>query len=360
MKMKYLPILLILLTACAGNPPPTGTGGYDPNALAWSLAGTSTAVSASINSTGTAVAASINSTAVAANATQAAIFARSTAIAQSTAIQSTAIAQATQAQGTAVAAATSTEQAQLDSAQAIGQMTRDAIQADALKVEMAATATAIQARANADAARAERAASTAVFWQWFRWVLLGAFGLFCLTFIPVLGRLIYYRWLPDDTAVIDGNGNILAIHRNYQLPARTPALIIDQPRQPPIPPAERVYVVTIPAVNGMPEVEIATPEPRNFREWLADVLDEESRVQFSQNEAKTRGWDDGLFWGMVKELKKAGWLQAKPDGNGVYRLNDAGKKRAKNWLGIGNNHHSPTGNGNGRQTVIEGKPVSVH
>lgn len=257
MKIQYLIFpLILILASCANNPPPA-TGGIDPN-MAQIIA----------QATVDAAATNVSSTAVAANATQSAIFAHSTAQAQSTAIQSTAIAQATQAQGTAVAAATGTEKAQLDSAAAIGQMTRDAIAADALKVEMAATATAIQARANADAARAARAASTAVFWQWFRWVLLGAFGLGAFVFIPILGRLVYYRNLPTAPAYYDEDGNLRIYRRDYHA---LPSVTITQPREPREAP-QPIYAqrdkgysreTTLPAPS--------TTERQNINAWLVSV-----------------------------------------------------------------------------------------
>lgn len=342
----HLLLLFLALPACAE----TGTGGYAPPPEAAAYLA---------NGTATAAAISVTSTAVAVQSTQSANIAIATQQAQATAYQSTAVAQATSAQGTAVAAMTATEQHQLDSAAAIAMMTSDAIAADVMRMQATATAVAMQAVMTRQAAdemlHQERARNSAEFWYWFKWAVLAFIAFTLWQFIPKLAR----RLLPEDTAVEDGNGHIIAVRRDYHLLAIPPApILIEQPAAPEPAPGNRAYLITVDGGNGMGTVEIATPEPGNFRRWLTAVLDEASRVQFSQNEAHGRGWDDKLFFDMVHALKKIGWMMGKPDGNGVYRLSDAGRARAREWLGLRPySNHSPTANDNGRQTAIEGELV---
>lgn len=74
---------------------------------------------------------------------------------------------------------------------------------------------------------------------------------------------------------------------------------------------------------------IMQPEAGAFAKWARDVLNPHLRVQFSGNEALERGFD---LKNVLGELDRIGALQKNPDGNGVYRLTDSGKKLLEEWL----------------------------
>jgi hypothetical protein len=75
--------------------------------------------------------------------------------------------------------------------------------------------------------------------------------------------------------------------------------------------------------------EIRQPKAATFARWARDVLNDESRVQFSKNEARERGFD---IRNVLGELNRVGALEGQPDGNGTYRLSDNGKRLLKEWL----------------------------
>ncbi|MDE8535478.1 hypothetical protein PZC41_14315 [Staphylococcus aureus] len=84
--------------------------------------------------------------------------------------------------------------------------------------------------------------------------------------------------------------------------------------------------------NGRPNARIPQPEPGAFPRWLREVLEPSNRVQFSQNEARRRGYTESDFIMLQSELKRVGWLQANPDRNGVHRMTSDGERRAREWL----------------------------
>jgi len=310
-KLFFL-LTLILLIGCADAGYNGIPSSQEPNAAAWSAAGT-----------GTASAYAVTAQAAQANATRQAISAASTSQAE---------------QATAERQAVLNVTATVDTAYGLvsAELTRD-YGAMLLEREHAvSTATAVSINNDIDRNRSyvKRADDYAEFLYFFRYglggVFLFVFGYAGFLIVKTIYISVYYRVLPEDAAIEDENGHIIGLHGNYKpveraqpIPEAAPEPVVDDP-----------FLITIDGTGyGMHLAEFATPGPGEFRNWLEAVIMVGNRVEFSENEARRRGWPLQMFNVMRHNLQRLGWMGQHPDGNGVYRLNRVGVQRAKGWLG---------------------------
>jgi hypothetical protein len=249
-------LIALLLTACDA----PGAGGYAPDAY-------------SANGTAAAFNAQETATAVSANSTRAAADYLAAVNGTATAVQVTATAAAI---GTAKAQITNAEAIViLEQAQIENERKRAGIEAtadhDDLKATKEAAAVALEIQRNIE--RANRAASTAVFWQWARWAGLIVLFIGSLVGIAVGAYFIYYRTLYEDTAVYDSNRNPVAFRSDYRtLPANTTTII--EQRQP----AARPQALYVDNANGHTTSKAGslpapdTSERLAINVWLMQVL----------------------------------------------------------------------------------------
>lgn len=306
-----IPLILIFLVACAD--PGVGGQPYDPNAAAWSAAATQTVASQQVTAT-----------------SQANIIA-----ATAGAAQVTAQAQATAVASAATAAPLATEAAELQSVAAIATATMAGILAAREQAASTATAVHIQAQIARDVYQAQKAQRVGEFWGYARVVFLVGAALMVWGAYKYVMPGVYARLVPSQDVVINGNGDVVALGRGYSAVQPPPAAVQEERAAPP-------SALGIPLDIRTPKgiIQIEQPRPGAFANWLRAVMDDENRIQFSQNMARDRGWSMDQFGVMRYELRQAGWLHD-IDGNGVYRMTDEGRRLARAWLGNGSTSPTP-------------------
>jgi hypothetical protein len=306
MKQISLALLLLLLTGC----PDTGTGGMP--------AANPGAAMVSANATGTAAALNVTGTAVSANSTINAAYYQATTSAQSTAVYAT-----------TAAMPTVTAQAELESVIAQGQAVENAIRADVLRAEATATAVHLQELMAWERAQTAKRAQSAQFWQWAKPIMLVLFSFAVYKFVMVASNAIGWRFTPQPEAVFDEAGNLVATAPGYRhVVSQNGNVTITQPAPPR---QTQTFEIDVRTARGI--ITLSQPGPASFRTWLREVLADGNRVQFSENESTRRGWSAEQYGHLIYELRQSFWLHD-IDGNGVYRMTDAGKAQAREWLGI--------------------------
>lgn len=107
--------------------------------------------------------------------------------------------------------------------------------------------------------------------------------------------------------------------------------VLDQDPEPepdPTPPTKDGYKVKIRTGRG--EVAFGQPMPGAFAIWLRDVLDPDRKLQFSQKQARDRGWTEGEFNTMIGALLVIDWLKGRR--NNAFSVNDQFRGEMNAWL----------------------------
>lgn len=76
---------------------------------------------------------------------------------------------------------------------------------------------------------------------------------------------------------------------------------------------------------------IVQPRPGAFASWLKDVLNPDTKITFSKNEAKRRDWEDWQYINLVAQLKGIGWLHETRLMNGAPDINTENTTEIREW-----------------------------
>lgn len=88
--------------------------------------------------------------------------------------------------------------------------------------------------------------------------------------------------------------------------------------------------IAIRTVRG--EATLIQPRPGAFSNWLKDVINPDTRITFSRNEAKRREWADWQYINLVAQLKSIGWLHPARLLNGAPDIDATYLNEMKEWL----------------------------
>lgn len=95
---------------------------------------------------------------------------------------------------------------------------------------------------------------------------------------------------------------------------------------------KRDCTVLLDLKNGLPSVTLWQPRPGSFTTWSRQVASENTKVQFSENQANMRKWPLDRYHEMVAQLKIVGLLHSHDMHNGAPVVTDEGKVKLKEWL----------------------------
>ncbi len=88
--------------------------------------------------------------------------------------------------------------------------------------------------------------------------------------------------------------------------------------------------ITIKTIRGT--AVIVQPRASAFTSWLRDVLNPDTKTQFSKNEAKRREWEDWQYINLVAQLRGIEWLHEQRTFNGAPDLEGRHIEEMRTWL----------------------------
>lgn len=131
-----------------------------------------------------------------------------------------------------------------------------------------------------------------------------------------------------------GAGLVYALMRRAYLFDELMLDLLDEPKPitaVPSRPVERDHSMSFDLKNGYPAVLIRQPRPAAFSSWLRQVV-ENPKIQFSENQAKMRGWSIEGYKVLVAQLREIGLLHQHDMKNNAPVMTDHGRELARRWL----------------------------
>ena len=106
------------------------------------------------------------------------------------------------------------------------------------------------------------------------------------------------------------------------------------PEIKPMPETEpkREHSILLNLGNGHEAMKIWQPRPASFSSWLSQVVADNNKVQFSENQAKIRDWPIERYHVLIAQLRQIGLLHNQDMRNNAPVLTEQGKHYAREWL----------------------------